>query len=122
MSDNLQGKENELRDALAEAAPIYRKDPGTLGWHVLSGKKDAKGSFVAVERYENAQAIQTHAANPVSCFHRRFLWATLTTSTSRCSERRSTLSAPSRPSSRSTTRLRTRLSFEWSHCDGRSLM
>ncbi|EJT49696.1 hypothetical protein A1Q2_08400 [Trichosporon asahii var. asahii CBS 8904] len=59
------GKENELRDALAEAAPIYRKDPGTLGWHVLSGKKDAKGSFVAVERYENAQAIQTHAANPV---------------------------------------------------------
>lgn len=61
-----QGKENELRDALAEAAPIYRKDPGTLGWHVLSGKKDAKGSFVAVERYENAQAIQTHASNPVS--------------------------------------------------------
>lgn len=33
---------------------------------MLSGKKDAKGSFVAVERYENAQAIQTHASNPVS--------------------------------------------------------
>lgn len=62
----LQGQENALRDALAEAAPIYRKDPGTLGWHVLSGKKEAKGSFVAVERYADANAIKTHASNPVS--------------------------------------------------------
>lgn len=33
---------------------------------MLSGKKDAKGSFVAVERYADAKAIQTHASNPVS--------------------------------------------------------
>ena len=108
VTDPPQGKENELRDALAEAAPIYRKDPGTLGWHVLSGKKDAKGSFVAVERYENAEAIKTHAANPVSLSP----CAPLTSSTSRSSARRCTPSAPSRLSSPSTTRSRTRRSFE----------
>jgi quinol monooxygenase YgiN len=32
----------------------------------MSGKKDAKGTFVAVERYADAAAIKVHASNPVS--------------------------------------------------------
>jgi quinol monooxygenase YgiN len=60
------GCEKALAEALAEAAPIYRKDPGTLGWHIMSGKKEATGSYVAIERYTNGAAIKTHAANPVS--------------------------------------------------------
>lgn len=32
----------------------------------MSGKKEAAGTFVAIERYANGAAIKTHVANPVS--------------------------------------------------------
>ncbi|KAL8276108.1 hypothetical protein RQP46_011490 [Phenoliferia psychrophenolica] len=52
-----------MKTKLVEYAESYRKDQGTLAWHVHQDKKEPK-KFMIMERYESPTSIAIHKANP----------------------------------------------------------
>ncbi|OZJ06554.1 hypothetical protein BZG36_00529 [Bifiguratus adelaidae] len=53
----------KVQAKLVEAAGVYRKDKGTLGWYVMQDAKDPL-KFTIVERYVKPEDLQTHLNNP----------------------------------------------------------
>lgn len=53
----------DMARKLVEAAQTYRKDQGTLAWHVHRSEQDPN-LFVIYERYGQKSDLDTHRANP----------------------------------------------------------